>query len=142
VTDSDQASGEYKCRPHIKLLEIDERFGVFKEFVHYDFEKAIQLPPEMKASFDRIIVDPPFLSEDCQTKGRFKSGSQRILELTTTSCVDCEMAGKVMDPRLSATHCMHRRTYGELDHHKIVRQSRYQDYGLRDQARERLEQRV
>jgi hypothetical protein len=62
--------GSYS-RPQIKLLEIDERFGVFKEFVHYDFEKAIQLPPEMKASFDRIIVDPPFLSEDCQTKGMF-----------------------------------------------------------------------
>jgi hypothetical protein len=65
-----QASGEYKCRPEIKLLEYDERFAVFKEFVYYDFEKAIQLPPEMKASFDHIICDPPFLSEDCQTKGR------------------------------------------------------------------------
>ncbi|KAF2629901.1 hypothetical protein BU25DRAFT_489318 [Macroventuria anomochaeta] len=62
------ASGEYKCRPQVKLLEIDERFGVFKEFVHYDFEKAIQLPAELKGSFDRIIVDPPFLSDDCQTK--------------------------------------------------------------------------
>jgi|TARA_R110002003_G_scaffold115_2_gene9950 methylase of polypeptide subunit release factors len=51
-------------------LEYDERFAVFKEFVRYDFEKAIQLPAEMKGSFDRIICDPPFLSEDCQTKGR------------------------------------------------------------------------
>jgi methylase of polypeptide subunit release factors len=42
---------------------------VFKEFVHYDFEKAIQLPAELKGTFDRIIVDPPFLSDDCQTKG-------------------------------------------------------------------------
>jgi hypothetical protein len=64
-----KASGEHKCRPEIKLLEIDERFGVFKEFVRYDFEKAIQLPAEMKGAFDRIICDPPFLSEDCQTKG-------------------------------------------------------------------------
>ncbi|OAK95032.1 hypothetical protein IQ06DRAFT_285034 [Phaeosphaeriaceae sp. SRC1lsM3a] len=62
------ASGEYTCRPDIKLLEFDERFAVFKEFVPYDFEKAIQLPHEMKASFDRIICDPPFLSDDCQTK--------------------------------------------------------------------------
>lgn len=51
------------------MLEIDERFGVFKEFVRYDFQKAIQLPAEMKGSFDCIICDPPFLSEDCQTKG-------------------------------------------------------------------------
>jgi len=69
TTKSQQASGEYKCRPEIKLLEYDERFAVFKEFVYYDFEKAIQLPPEMKGSFGRIICDPPFLSEDCQTKG-------------------------------------------------------------------------
>ncbi|KAF2025527.1 hypothetical protein EK21DRAFT_76122 [Setomelanomma holmii] len=62
------ASGEYKCRPEIKLLEFDERFAVFKEFVRYDFEKAIQLPAEMKGAYDHIICDPPFLSEDCQTK--------------------------------------------------------------------------
>jgi tRNA G10 N-methylase Trm11 len=43
---------------------------VFKEFVPYDFEKAIQLPTELKGSFDAIICDPPFLSQDCQTKGR------------------------------------------------------------------------
>lgn len=70
-----QASGEYKCRPQIKLLEIDERFAVFKEFVRYDFEKAIQLPAEMKGCFDAIICDPPFLSEDCQTKGKQVSRS-------------------------------------------------------------------
>ncbi|PSN62849.1 hypothetical protein BS50DRAFT_130930 [Corynespora cassiicola Philippines] len=61
-------SGEYKARPHITLLEYDDRFGVFKEFVKYDFQHAIKLPAELKGSFDRIIVDPPFLSEDCQTK--------------------------------------------------------------------------
>ncbi|KAF2751664.1 hypothetical protein M011DRAFT_463174 [Sporormia fimetaria CBS 119925] len=62
------ASGEYKCRPQIKLLEYDERFAVFKEFVRYDFEHPTRLPSELKGAFDRIIWDPPFLSEDCQTK--------------------------------------------------------------------------
>ena len=51
------------------MLEFDERFAVFKEFVPYDFEKAIKLPPELKGTFDVIICDPPFLSQDCQTKG-------------------------------------------------------------------------
>ncbi|KAB2103057.1 hypothetical protein AG0111_0g9392 [Alternaria gaisen] len=80
-------SGEVKCRPQIKLLEFDERFAVFKEFVRYDFEKAIQLPAEMKASFDVIICDPPFLSQDCQTKAALtvrwlaKSWSQDSLRL-------------------------------------------------------------
>lgn len=62
------AAGHFKCKPKITLLEFDERFAVFKEFVRYDFEKAIQLPAELKSSFDAIICDPPFLSEDCQTK--------------------------------------------------------------------------
>lgn len=55
-------------RSEIRLLEYDERFGVFKEFVKYDFQQPATLPPELKGSFDRIICDPPFLSEDCQTK--------------------------------------------------------------------------
>ncbi|KAF2433728.1 hypothetical protein EJ08DRAFT_668702 [Tothia fuscella] len=62
------ASGECKVKPQLTLLEYDERFGVFQEFVKYDFETPIRLPAELKGSFDAIICDPPFLSEDCQTK--------------------------------------------------------------------------
>lgn len=70
-----QNSGEVKCRPEIKLLEFDERFAVFKEFVPYDFEKTFKLPPELKGTFDVIICDPPFLSQDCQTKGKFSTST-------------------------------------------------------------------
>lgn len=52
----------------ITLLEFDTRFGVFSEFQFYDFKSPTKLPSEMKGRFDRIIIDPPFLSEDCQTK--------------------------------------------------------------------------
>ncbi|OCL10449.1 N-6 adenine-specific DNA methyltransferas-like protein 2 [Glonium stellatum] len=62
------ASGKYECRPQITLFEYDERFSVFKEFICYDFEHPIRLPSELKGKFDRIICDPPFLSQDCQTK--------------------------------------------------------------------------
>ncbi|KAF2685884.1 hypothetical protein K458DRAFT_336727 [Lentithecium fluviatile CBS 122367] len=61
-------SGEYTCKPKLTLLEYDERFAVFKEFVQYDFQQPVKLPAELKGSFDRIICDPPFLSDDCQTK--------------------------------------------------------------------------
>ncbi|KAL1643727.1 Protein-lysine N-methyltransferase efm5 [Diplodia intermedia] len=61
-------SGEYKIRPEVTLLEFDERFGVFKEWVPYDFMFPTRLPPNLKGQFDRIICDPPFLSVDCQTK--------------------------------------------------------------------------
>ncbi|KAI9710531.1 MAG: hypothetical protein M1820_002667 [Bogoriella megaspora] len=56
-------------RPQIVLLEYDERFAVFRQdFVSYDFQQPLKLPPALKAKFGRIICDPPFLSEDCQTK--------------------------------------------------------------------------
>jgi hypothetical protein len=62
------ASGEVKAKPSLTLLEYDERFAVFKEFVKYDFEAPVRLPSELKGRFDAIICDPPFLSDDCQTK--------------------------------------------------------------------------
>ncbi|KUJ14735.1 N-6 adenine-specific DNA methyltransferase-like protein 2 [Mollisia scopiformis] len=56
-------------RPKIWLLEYDKRFEVFgDEFLFYDFKDPLKLPPSIKSTIDRIIVDPPFLSEDCQTK--------------------------------------------------------------------------
>jgi hypothetical protein len=62
------ASGTSEAKPSLTLLEYDERFAVFKEFVKYDFESPTRLPAELKARFDAIICDPPFLSDDCQTK--------------------------------------------------------------------------
>ncbi|KAK3984951.1 putative N6-adenine methyltransferase-domain-containing protein [Cladorrhinum sp. PSN332] len=55
-------------KPKVFLLEHDRRFAVFPEFVFYDFAEPIKLPAHLKQSVDRFIVDPPFLSEDCQTK--------------------------------------------------------------------------
>ncbi|KAH6614739.1 putative N6-adenine methyltransferase-domain-containing protein [Chaetomium sp. MPI-SDFR-AT-0129] len=55
-------------KPKLLLLEHDNRFGVFQEFVYYDFAQPLKLPAELKSTCDRIIADPPFLSEDCQTK--------------------------------------------------------------------------
>ncbi|KAK2628865.1 hypothetical protein QTJ16_001968 [Diplocarpon rosae] len=62
---SDQEEDE---KPKLWLLEFDRRFEVFPEFVFYDFNDPLKLPPYLEASIDHIICDPPFLSEDCQTK--------------------------------------------------------------------------
>lgn len=60
---------KYPSRPQVKLLEFDERFAVFKDdFVQYDFKEPFKLDSSLKGKFDHIICDPPFLSEDCQTK--------------------------------------------------------------------------
>lgn len=56
-------------KPTVKLLEFDKRFEVLgPDFIPYDFQQPLKLPPSLKGTFDRIIVDPPFLSDDCQAK--------------------------------------------------------------------------
>ncbi|KAK1584758.1 putative N6-adenine methyltransferase-domain-containing protein [Colletotrichum navitas] len=55
-------------RPKVALLEYDTRFNVFPEFVFYNFQSPFKLPAELKGNVDRVICDPPFLSDDCQTK--------------------------------------------------------------------------
>jgi hypothetical protein len=47
------------------VFEFDKRFNVFEEFVFYDFNEPLELP-EMQ--LDYMIVDPPFLSNECWTK--------------------------------------------------------------------------
>lgn len=62
------ASDFSDIKPEVVLLEFDKRFSVFKEFIAYDFAHPTRLPERLKGHFDSIICDPPFLSEDCQTK--------------------------------------------------------------------------
>ena len=58
----------------------------------------------LKGSVDHIIVDPPFLSEDCQTKGKFSFLLLLLFFLIFTvtdvpSCYDSQMAVKVLGRR-------------------------------------------
>ncbi|KAF2096489.1 hypothetical protein NA57DRAFT_42016 [Rhizodiscina lignyota] len=69
------SSLEAQVRPEVVLLEYDERFSVFKEFVFYDFANPTRLPEQLKGHFDRIICDPPFLSEDSALTVRWLSKS-------------------------------------------------------------------
>ena len=77
-----QRAGEIP--PHVRptLLEYDTRFSVlcppFHEapdgqpqihgprFIPYDFNNPLQLPPTLQGKFDSVLVDPPFLSAECQ----------------------------------------------------------------------------
>ncbi|KAI1117837.1 putative N6-adenine methyltransferase-domain-containing protein [Nemania sp. NC0429] len=61
-------SGYTGPKPKTYLLEHDYRFAVFSEFVFYDFADPFKLPAHLKGTVDRMICDPPFLSDDCQTK--------------------------------------------------------------------------
>lgn len=53
-----------------KVFEYDRRFSVFGEdFVFYDYKKPFDLPASItEHSFDLVVADPPFLSEECLRK--------------------------------------------------------------------------
>ncbi|KAG0264822.1 EEF1A lysine methyltransferase 1 [Actinomortierella ambigua] len=62
-------------KPHNKantyLFEYDTRFGVYgKQFIHYDYSNPTQfrLADKLKGKVDYIVVDPPFLSDECCDK--------------------------------------------------------------------------
>ncbi|WAR06856.1 EFMT1-like protein, partial [Mya arenaria] len=50
----------------VKCLEYDTRFSIYgDDFQFFDYKDPLNLPLEWKHSFDVVIVDPPFLSEEC-----------------------------------------------------------------------------
>ncbi|CAG9809831.1 unnamed protein product [Chironomus riparius] len=56
---------------NVKIFEYDERFKKYEnDFVHYDYNlgDSEDYLKEFTGSFDVIILDPPFLSEECLTK--------------------------------------------------------------------------
>lgn len=58
---------EHNCT--LKVLEYDKRFAIYKEeFIFYDFKNPLGVPRDLCEQFDLIVVDPPYLSEDCLTK--------------------------------------------------------------------------
>ncbi|RXN18131.1 lysine N-methyltransferase n6amt2 [Labeo rohita] len=52
------------------LLEFDKRFKAYgDEFVFYDYNNPLCLPEDLlPQSFDIVIADPPYLSEECLSK--------------------------------------------------------------------------
>ena len=51
------------------LLEYDRRFNNHLEFVFYDYNDPLSLPSTLEEiSFDLVVADPPFLSEECLVK--------------------------------------------------------------------------
>uniref|UniRef100_A0A6J0UAQ4 EEF1A lysine methyltransferase 1 n=1 Tax=Pogona vitticeps TaxID=103695 RepID=A0A6J0UAQ4_9SAUR len=52
------------------LLEYDKRFSVYgAQYVFYDYNNPLDLPANLVAhSFDIVLADPPYLSEECLSK--------------------------------------------------------------------------
>jgi len=69
----------------IVCLEFDRRFSCFEDnFIFYDYNEPVALPDELKESFDLVVVDPPFLSEECLQKT-----AQTVHYLTTKKILLC-----------------------------------------------------
>lgn len=74
----------------IVCLEFDQRFSQFGDsFVFYDYNEPLALPAELKGSFDLVVADPPFLSEECLRKT-----AQTVHYLTVKKILLC--TGSVM----------------------------------------------
>ncbi|GFN84644.1 protein-lysine N-methyltransferase n6amt2 [Plakobranchus ocellatus] len=59
------------CPPSVvaKCLEYDTRFQVYGEdFIFYDFNEPLKLDASLQNSFDLVIADPPYLTEECLCK--------------------------------------------------------------------------
>lgn len=54
----------------VTLFEYDHRFkNKFpEEFVLYDYRRPLAIPESHHNVFDLIVIDPPFLSDECLTK--------------------------------------------------------------------------
>lgn len=51
------------------LFEYDTRFSVYgDDFTFYDYHSPLEVPRELGSSFEVVVADPPFLSEECLTK--------------------------------------------------------------------------
>ncbi|XP_037656558.1 EEF1A lysine methyltransferase 1 [Choloepus didactylus] len=74
------------------VFEYDKRFAIYgEEFVFYDYNNPLDLPEKIAAhSFDIVIADPPYLSEECLRKM-----SETIKYLTKGKILLC--TGAVME---------------------------------------------
>ena len=61
-----------RTRPKIYLFEYDSRFErlVTKPdgFVSYDYNNPLRIPAALRGKVDRVLADPPFLSDECLTR--------------------------------------------------------------------------
>ncbi|XP_075993975.1 EEF1A lysine methyltransferase 1 [Genypterus blacodes] len=75
------------------VLEYDRRFAAYgQDFVFYDYNEPLRLPDHVAPqSFDIVLADPPYLSEECLSKV-----AQTIKYLSKSKVLLC--TGAIMEP--------------------------------------------
>ncbi|XP_075706122.1 EEF1A lysine methyltransferase 1 [Rhinoderma darwinii] len=87
----------------VSLLEYDRRFSVYgDEFIFYDYNNPLDLPGRLQQhSFDIVLADPPYLSEECLhktaetihylTKGKILLCTGAVMEDVVTQILGLKM---------------------------------------------------
>lgn len=76
------------------MLEYDRRFEVHgSNFIFYDYNTPLKLPSDLEHTFDLVVADPPFLSEECIEKT-----SETIKHLAKDKIIVC--TGAIMKERV------------------------------------------
>lgn len=55
-------------RSHCYVFEYDKQWESDRGFVFYDFNKPDELPADLLNTFDMLVIDPPFITNDVWTK--------------------------------------------------------------------------
>lgn len=86
----------------VTIFEYDERFKTFgSDFVPYDYKFPLSIPRDMSNSYDLVIADPPFLSDECLTKVaitiKFLAKKNIIL---CTGAIMADLAKRLLDVKI------------------------------------------
>ena len=57
-----------KVREQCFVFDFDKKWSKDRGFVFYDFNKPSEVSPELKGTFNLIVIDPPFITEDVWSK--------------------------------------------------------------------------
>ncbi|CAK9821613.1 EEF1A lysine methyltransferase 1 [Anthophora retusa] len=86
----------------VTLFEYDERFQVYgDDFVSYNYKFPLNVPKDMSNSYDLVVTDPPFLSDECLTKTALtiKFLAKKNIVLCTGGVMG-ELAGRLLDVQI------------------------------------------
>jgi len=94
----------------VKLFEFDPRFGCYgDDFIRYDYKTPLALASDLRSSFDVVVADPPFLSDECLTKTcltvQFLAKGAIIM---CTGAVMEELAGRLLKLKVCAFRPKHK----------------------------------
>ena len=109
---SSAAAAAAAAAPGAFLLEYDARFAVFGDaFVQYDYNQPLALPAHLLGRCSVIMLDPPFLNEDClagfaeTVRALSVPGGARVL--LATGAVQLAAAAKLLGLRPTRRPILH-----------------------------------